>query len=176
WRFSTSEKSPSIPGNSVVAINATSNDVGAPLGVGTTPGAVAAGKGSVWVLNADDRTVSRIDPATGQVTPPKALTGEGTPAAIALGGRSAWVVDAGPAITRIDGGAVVKQRIAVPAISLSSLVVSDGAAWAVDPYGGVLYRVELEGRNVVTTVPVGQGAESVAAGPGAIWVANPVAG
>jgi branched-chain amino acid transport system substrate-binding protein len=277
WRSSTSEKSPSIPGNSVVAINATSNDVGAPLGVGTTPGAVAAGKGSVWVLNADDRTVSRIDPATGQVAPPKALTGEGTPAAIAvgegslwvvtaiqrtssqvrlavssaevlkldpvtavefprsrvrlsqpaeraftgqsnirvaagagrvwvvnpsrtvsvidpvhnsvigtatdvdasaiaLGGGSAWVVDAGPAITRIDGGAVVKQRIAVPAISLSSLVVSDGAAWAVDPYGGVLYRVELEGRNVVTTVRVGQGAESVAAGPGAIWVANPVAG
>ncbi len=276
WRSSTSEKSPSIPGNSVVAINATSNDVGAPLAVGTTPGAVAAGEGSVWVLNADDRTVSRIDPATGQVAPPKALT-EGTPAAIAvgegslwvvtgiqrtssqvrlavssaevlkldpvtavefprsrvrlsqpaeraftgqsnirvaagagrvwvvnpsrtvsvidpvhnsvigtatdvdagaiaLGGRSAWVVDAGPAITRIDGGAVVKQRIAVPAISLSSLVVSDGAAWAVDPYGGVLYRVELEGRNVVTTVRVGQGAESVAAGPGAIWVANPVAG
>src|SRR5206468_4461927 len=94
----------------------------------------------------------------------------------ALDRRSAWVVDAGPAITRIDTDAVVKERIAIPAISLSSLVVSGGAAWAVDPYGGVLYRVELEGRNVVTTVRVGHGAESVVAGPGAIWVANPVAG
>jgi class 3 adenylate cyclase/ABC-type branched-subunit amino acid transport system substrate-binding protein/streptogramin lyase len=276
WRSSNSGKAPSIPGNSIVPINAMSNDVGAPLGVGTTPSAVAAGEGSVWVLNADDRTVSRIDLATGRVASPKALT-EGTPAAIAVGegslwvvtgiqstssqvrlavssadvlkldphtavefprsrvrlsqpaeraftgqsnirvaagaGRvwvvnpsrtvsvidpvhnsvigtatdvdagaialdrgSAWVVDAGPAITRIDRDAVVNERIAVPAISLSSLVVSDGAAWAVDPYGGVLYRVELEGRNVVTTVRVGQGAESVAAGPGAIWVANPVAG
>jgi branched-chain amino acid transport system substrate-binding protein len=278
WRSSSSNsgKAPSIPGNSIVAINAMSNDVGAPLGVGTTPSDVAAGEGSVWVLNADDRTVSRIDQATGRVAPPKALT-KGTPAAIAVGEgslwvvtgiqstssqvrlavssaevlkldpltavefprsrvrlsqpaeraftgqsnirvaagagrvwvvnpsrtvsvidpvhnsvigtatdvdagaialdrRSAWVVDAGPAITRIDRDAVVKERIAVPAISLSSLVVSDGAAWAVDPYGGVLYRVELEGRNVVTTVRVGQGAESVAAGPGAIWVANPVAG
>jgi branched-chain amino acid transport system substrate-binding protein len=276
WRSSNSGESPSIPGNSVVAINATSNDLGTPLGVGTTPSAVVAGEGSVWVLNADDRTVSRIDPTTGQVAPPKALT-EGTPAAIAVGEgslwvvtgiqrtssqvrlavssaevlkldpttavefprsrvrlsqpaeraftgqsnirvaagagrvwvvnpsrtvsvidplhnsvigtatdvdagaialdrRSAWVVDAGPAITRIDTDAVVKERIAIPAISLSSLVVSGGAAWAVDPYGGVLYRVELEGRNVVTTVRVGHGAESVAAGPGAIWVANPVAG
>ena len=276
WRSSNSGESPSIPGNSVVAINATSNDVGRPLGVGTTPSAVVAGEGSVWVLNADDRTVSRIDPTTGQVAPPKALT-EGTPAAIAVGEgslwvvtgiqstssqvrlavssaevlkldpttavefprsrvrlsqpaeraftgqsnirvaagagrvwvvnpsrtvsvidpvhnsvigtatdvdagaialdrRGAWVVDAGPAITRIDTEAVVKERIPVPAISLSSLVVSDGAAWTVDPYGGVLYRVELEGRNVVTTVRVGHGAESVAAGPGAIWVANPVAG
>jgi branched-chain amino acid transport system substrate-binding protein len=276
WRSSTSANSTSIPGNSVVAINATSNDIGAPLPVGTTPSAVAAGEGSVWVLNADDRTVSRIDPATGRVASPKALT-EGTPAAIAVGegslwvvtgiqrtssqvrlavssaevlkldpttavefprsrvrlsqpaeraftgqsnirvaagagrvwvvnpsrtvsvidpvhnsvigtatdvdanaialdDRGAWVVDAGPAITRIDTDAVVKKRIAVPAISLSSLVVSDGAAWTVDPYGGVLYRVELEGRHVVTTVQVGHGAESVAAGPGAIWVANPVAG
>jgi branched-chain amino acid transport system substrate-binding protein len=276
WRSSTSDKSPSIPGNSVVAINATSNDVGAPLAVGTTPSAVAAGERSVWVLNADDRTVSRIDPSTGRVAPPKAIT-EGTPAAIAVGEgslwmvtgiqstssqvrlavssaevlkldpvtavefprsrirlsqpaeraftgqsnirvaagagrvwvvnpsrtvsvidpvhnsligtatdvdagaialdrRGAWVVDAGQALTRIDGEAVVKQRIPVPAISLSSLAIADGAAWAVDPYGGVLYRVELEGRNVVTTVPVGHGAQSVAAGHGAIWVANPVAG
>lgn len=275
-RSSTSANSTEIPGNSAVAINATSNDIGAPLAVGMTPSAVAAGEGSVWVLNADDRTVSRIDPTTGRVAPPKALT-EGTPAAIAVGegslwvvsgiqrmssqvrmavssaevlkldpvtavefprsrvrlsqpaeraftgpsnirvaagagrvwvvnpsrtvsvidpvhnsvigtatdvdagaialdSRGAWVVDAGPAIARIDRDAVVRQRIAVPAISLSALVVSDGAAWAVDPYGGVLYRVELEGRHVVTTVRVGKGAEFVAAGPDAIWVANPVTG
>jgi branched-chain amino acid transport system substrate-binding protein len=276
WRSSTSGPT-SIPANSVVAIDAASNDLGAPVSVGTTPGAVAAGDGSVWVLNADDRTVSRIDPKTGLVAPPKAVAGEGSPAAIALGegslwlvrgiqdptsqvrvavssadvlkldpvsaverprsrvrltqpaelaftgqsnirvaagrghvwvvnpsrtvsvidpvhsslvgtatevdagaiavdGASAWVVDAGPAITRIDASAVVKQRIAVPAISLSSLVIADRAAWAVDPYGGLLYRVELDGRHVVTTIPVGRGADAVAAGSGAIWVANPVAG
>jgi branched-chain amino acid transport system substrate-binding protein len=266
-----------IPGNSVVAVETTSNDVGAPLAVGTTPAAVAAGAGSVWVLNADDRTLSRVDPKTGEVAPPKAVAGEGTPAAITVGegslwvvtavqgtssqvrlavssaevlkldpgtavefprsrvrlsqpterafsgqsnirvaagggrvwvvnpartvsvidpvrnavigtatdvdataialdGHSAWVVDAGPAITRIDRTAAVKQRIDVPAISLSSLAIADGAAWAVDPYGGLLYRVELEDQNVVTTVRVGSGAETVAAGPGAIWVANPVTG
>ena len=70
----------------------------------------------------------------------------------------------------------MKQRIQVPAISLSGLAIADGAAWAVDPYGGLLYRIQLPGGNVVTTIRVGQGAEAVAAGRGAIWVANPVAG
>ena len=277
WQFSRSGQPTAIPGNSVVTVETASNDVSAPVGVGTTPAAVAAGDGSVWVLNADDRTLSRIDPKTGEAAPPRALPGVGTPVAIAIGegslwvvtavqrtssqvrlavssaevlkldprtavefprsrvrlsqppersftgqgnirvaagggrvwvvnpartvsaidpvhntvigtatdvdagalaldGSSAWVVDVGPAITRIDGTAAVQQRINVPAISLSSLVIADGAAWAVDPYGGLLYRVELHGQHVVTTVRVGPGAESVAAGPDAIWVANPVAG
>lgn len=277
WQSSRSGEPAAIPGNSLVAIETASNDVGSPVGVGSTPTAVAAGNGSVWVLNADDRTLSRLDQTTDEVAPPKALPGEGTPAAIAVGegslwvvtavqrtssqvrlavssaellkldprtavefprsrvrlaqptersftgqanikvaagggrvwvvnpartvsvidpvhnsvigtatdvdagaialdGRSAWIVDAGPAITRIDRTATVKQRIHVPAISLSSLVIADGAAWAVDPYGGLLYRIQLPGGKVVTTVRVGQGAEAVAAGRGAIWVANPVAG
>jgi branched-chain amino acid transport system substrate-binding protein len=133
---------------------------------------VAAGAGRVWVVN-PSRTVSVIDPVHTSVI---GTATDVDASAIALDRLGAWVVDAGPAITRIDTDAVVKERIAIPAISLSSLVVSGGAAWAVDPYGGVLYRVELEGRNVVTTVRVGHGAESVTAGPGAIWVANPVAG
>jgi branched-chain amino acid transport system substrate-binding protein len=277
WQSSRSGEPAAIPGNSLVAIETASNHVGPPVGVGSAPAAVAAGNGAVWVLNADDRTLSRLDLTTGEVASPKAPPGNGTPAAIAIGGgslwvvtavqrtssqvrlavssaevlkldlrtavevphsrvrlsqptersfagqgsikvaagrrrvwvvnpartvsvidpvhnsvigtatdldagaialdhSSAWVVDAGPAITRIDATAKVKQRIQVPAISLSSLVIADGAAWAVDPYGGLLYRVELQGRHVVTTVRVGQGADAVAAGRGAIWVANPVAG
>jgi branched-chain amino acid transport system substrate-binding protein len=278
WHSSQSGQPTAIPGNSAVTVETASNHVGAPIGVGRTPAAVAAGDEFVWVLNADDRTLSRLDPKTGEAAQPRLLPPDvGTPAAIAVGegslwvvtavqrtssqvrlsvssaevlkldvrtavefprsrvrlsqppersftgqgnirvaaggGRiwvvnparsvsvidpvhntvigtatdvdagalaldrgSAWVVDAGPAITRIDGAAAVRQRIKVPAISLSALVIADGAAWAVDPYGGLLYRVELHGQHVVTTVPIGQGAESVAAGPGAIWVANPVAG
>jgi branched-chain amino acid transport system substrate-binding protein len=277
WHLHQSGGHAATPANSVVAVDAASNHVGGPVEVGATPAAVAAGRDSVWVLNADDRTLSRIDPKTGVAAPPRALPGAGTPVAIALGegslwavtavqrtssqvrlavssaevlklnpltavpvartpvrlsqppersftgqgnirvaagggrvwvvnpartvsvldpvhntvigtatdvdagalaldNRSAWVVDAGPAITRIDGTATVRQRIKVPAISLSSLVIAHGVAWAVDPYGGLLYRIELHGQHVVTTVRVGPGAESVAAGADAIWVANPVAG
>jgi branched-chain amino acid transport system substrate-binding protein len=132
---------------------------------------VAAGVGRVWVVN-PARSVSVIDPVHDAVIGTATDVDAG---ALALDRNSAWVVDAGPAITRIDGTATVRQRIKVPAISLSSLVIADGAAWAVDPYGGLLYRVELHGQHVVTTVRVGPGAESVAAGQGAIWVANPVA-
>ena len=106
------------------------------------------------------RSVSVIDPVQHTVIGTATDVDAG---AIALDGRSAWVVDAGPAITRIDRTATVKQRIQVPAISLSGLAIADGAAWAVDPYGGLLYRIQLPGGNVVTTIRVGQGAEAVAA-------------
>ena len=123
---------------------------------------MAAGGGRVWVVNAA-RTVSVIDPVHNTVIGTATHVDAG---ALALDGSNAWVIDAGPAITRIDDTGAVRQQIKVPAISLSSLVIADGAAWAVDPYGGLLYRVELHGQHVVTTVRIGPGAEAIAAGPG----------
>jgi hypothetical protein len=94
WHFYGSGQPTAIPGNSVVEVETASNDVSAPVGVGTTPAAVAAGDGSVWVLNADDRTLSRLDPKTDEAAPPRALPGVGTPVAIAVGEGSLWVVTA----------------------------------------------------------------------------------
>ena len=50
--------------DSVAAIDAKTNRVVRDIPVGNTPTAVAVGAGSVWVLNSNERTVSRIDPAT----------------------------------------------------------------------------------------------------------------
>ena len=36
---------------------------------GATPSAVAVGEGAVWVLSSDDRTISRIDPSSGERVP-----------------------------------------------------------------------------------------------------------
>ena len=48
--------------NSVAVIDERSDNVVGAVGVGTRPGAIAFGSGSVWVANVDDQTVSRIDP------------------------------------------------------------------------------------------------------------------
>lgn len=134
---------------------------------------VASGGGRVWVVN-PAHTVSVIDPVRSRIIGTVTDVDAGP---IAVEGTSAWVVDAGPAIVRIAGGpAKVTDRIRVPAISLSALAIADGAAWAVDPYGGQLYRIELEGQHTITSVPVGHGADAVTAAGGAIWVANPVEG
>ena len=52
--------------NSVAAIDAGSNRLVAEVPVGNGPTSVAAGEGSIWVTNALDRSVSRIDPGRGR--------------------------------------------------------------------------------------------------------------
>ena len=53
-----------VEGNSVAAVDPATGKVVAAVPVGATPSAVTVGGGAVWVLNADDQTVSRIDAKT----------------------------------------------------------------------------------------------------------------
>jgi YVTN family beta-propeller protein len=50
--------------NSLAEIDAQTDRVVGAVPVGTRPGAVASGSGSLWVANQDDQTISRIDPRT----------------------------------------------------------------------------------------------------------------
>ena len=50
--------------NSVTGIDMRTNRVVAQVAVGTRPGAITSGSGSLWVANVDDQTVSRVDPRT----------------------------------------------------------------------------------------------------------------
>src|SRR5262249_9474059 len=50
--------------NSVAAIDPKTDRVVTDVAVGNSPSSVAVGGGAVWVLNADDRTVSRVDLAS----------------------------------------------------------------------------------------------------------------
>ena len=69
--------------NSVVAIDLASGRIASQTPVGENPGGIAAGSGAVWVLNGDDRTVSRIDPRTRRVTRTFAIGA--VPTAVAVG-------------------------------------------------------------------------------------------
>ena len=53
-----------LQGAACVALDPQSGDATASVPLGTAPSAVSVGEGSVWVLDADDRTVSQIDPET----------------------------------------------------------------------------------------------------------------
>ena len=59
----------------------------------TPPGNVAVGEGAVWVLNNEDRTVSRIDPETKEVT--QTFGTRGVPSELAVGAGALWVGTAG---------------------------------------------------------------------------------
>jgi virginiamycin B lyase len=109
-------------------------------------GEVAAGAGGLWVANGMDRTVLRVDPATGRVlaripVPPAAAPER--PYGIAAGGGAVWVT----------------SETVKPKPGDASLL------WRVDAAGnrfaGTL-RVGTVGRNHITP--------TVAAGGGAVWV------
>ena len=80
-------------GDSLVAIDPALNRVVEEFTVGDTPTRVVAGTGVVWALNADDRTVSRVDVRTKTV---RTFSAETTPIDLAANGDELWIAQAAP--------------------------------------------------------------------------------
>src|SRR5439155_11022459 len=69
--------------------------------VGVRPDAIAAGAGSVWVANDEDRTVSRIDPSARSLV--RTISVPQTPTGLAFGGGAVWVAHGRTgSVSRID--------------------------------------------------------------------------
>jgi hypothetical protein len=135
------------------------------IAIGTTPQVVAAGAGAVWVLDADQQTLSRVDPDTGRAA--TFATGA-TPTDVAAGPSDVWVQEgvrddagqsAGPVpatLTRIDPrGRTARARIALPrGGGLVSRAVDDhialeaDAVWTIGP-GGIVARIDPRTDRVV---------------------------
>jgi YVTN family beta-propeller protein len=81
-----------VPPNSLAAIDPATNRVVAVLQTGIRPGPVAAGEGSVWVGNLDDRSLTRVDPSARAVAGTIPLPA--TPNAVAAERGAVWVVNA----------------------------------------------------------------------------------
>src|SRR3989454_976752 len=127
-----------------------SGDIVAEVPVGATPAAVSVGEGAVWVLNVDDRTISRIDPETKAV---RTLAIGATPTDLVAGAGGVWIGSGGKlkraqfagatarAVTRLEPRTgAVRATIAlrhptsvVSNVSLHHLTVAAGAVWAIAP-------------------------------------------
>ena len=137
--------------------------------VGRGPEAAAIGGGSVWVANALDGTVTRIDREDGRRL---TISVGPHPTALAFGAGSLWVVSG-------DDGAVaqvdpitnrVAQRIPVGG-EPAALAVGFGAVWVAEPREDVVARIDLTSGRVTHRIAAGPGPAAVAAGAGAVWVA-----
>jgi YVTN family beta-propeller protein len=92
--------------NSVAVIDPETNDVVDSISVGDSPGPIAAGSGSVWVVNLNDRTLTKIDPADRSVVQSIGLpVGSGFAAPILLlaaAGDDVWVWACHQSLFRVD--------------------------------------------------------------------------
>jgi len=171
-------------GDSVARIDPHTNRLaGRPVRTGASPQSLAVGGGSVWVANHDERTVTRIDQASGKVVADIPVPSE--PHRVAYGAGAAWVGNwHDNSISRIDPATnrVVGSPIPIGFHHAGNLVVGAGGVWVTSDYrvdaapeDVVVVRVDPQANRVVETIAVGGHPIDVAATQGAIWVsvANP---
>jgi YVTN family beta-propeller protein len=103
--------------NSVGAVDPSSNTVIAAISVGDTPTSAAVGGGSVWVLNANEETISQVDARRRVVV--KTFGSGRSPIALALGEGALWVAAQARTLVRIDPATYVSTSVRVPGGGLS---------------------------------------------------------
>jgi DNA-binding SARP family transcriptional activator/ABC-type branched-subunit amino acid transport system substrate-binding protein len=144
-------------GNAVAAVGAPGRSISYTV-AGTTPANVVVGAGGVWVLNADDRTITRIDPATKRVV--KTFATSAAPTDLAAGDGAIWVGSSGaehglietiaattvvsrvdPSSTQVTGSARLyganDEAFPDQTLGVSGIAVGPRAVWAVDPDGSI---------------------------------------
>ena len=171
-------------GGALVPLDAETASIGARIPVGTTPTAVAAGEGAVWVLDADTRTLSRYDPGDDSIS--TFATGA-TPTDLAVGAGSVWVGNGrrlsssqfvGPVATsvaRLDPQSrterasveLPQQGGAFSNLVDNHLAVTDDALWAVAPDFSIA-RVDAASA-AITSVARPFPVQAVAAGPAGVF-------
>jgi YVTN family beta-propeller protein len=173
-------------GTGVAAIDSKGAKVDALIESSTAPSNIAVGEGAVWVLNTQNKTVSRIDPKTKAVT--KRFTMPGVPTDIAAGEGAVWVGNAADtgsgsgwtaSISRVDPrtgkvthtvklpdrtgrGALANFNWGVPGIAPGG-----GAVWARNP-DATVSRLDAKTGRLAATIDVD--ANLIAAGQGGVWV------
>jgi branched-chain amino acid transport system substrate-binding protein len=161
----------------------------ATIPLGTAPTSIAVGEGSVWVLDADDRTVSQIDPKERAVV--RTFSTGSTPTDLAVGAGGIWIGNGvrqvrtalPESVSRFaPQSAVVDETIplhpasdaALSHVSQASLAphiaVTDAAVWVVNPDLSVS-RIDPRTNRVVAGV-AGVQALSIAAGEDEVWIVN----
>jgi branched-chain amino acid transport system substrate-binding protein len=136
--------------DALAVIDPASGEVTGRIAVGATPSTVAVGEGGVWVLNADDQTISHVDPESREVV---SFGSGGTPTDLTVGAGSVWVGNggavenvqfAGPvatSIVRIDPETRTRRaEISLPRagggvsnITDYHIAVGETAVWAINP-------------------------------------------
>jgi YVTN family beta-propeller protein len=133
---------------------------------------IAVGSGAVWAVD-PDHTISRIDPATGELV--ATIDADAGPG-IAAGEDGVWFL-ADPGVKRIDPRTNrVGQTIPIGSQSTFGIAVGAGSVWTADQEEGLIWRIEPGPDPATRTIDVGVGVTYIAFGGGAIWAANYIDG
>ena len=165
------------PSGSVAVVDPRTARVVDMVEVGAEPVAIVSGHDALWVANAESDTVSRIDPATREVT---ATVGVASPVDLAVGPDAIWVASGiDGTVSRIDpesNDVVATIDLGGPDPFVPQTVhgvsAGFGGVWAAVS-GPKLIRIDAAENRVARSIDVGTDQLAVAVGHGAVWVVTP---
>jgi YVTN family beta-propeller protein len=149
--------------------------------VGRGASGIAVGAGSVWVVNTDDGSVSRIDPKTRRVTATIAVGGRNL-GKLAVSHASVWVLredydtlKQGGELIRIDPvtNTVIGRTVLGKNMCGSfGLAASADAIWVSADAQGTVIRIDPATGDIVTRIHVDGAPIGPVVTQGTVWVAN----
>ena len=157
-----------VDANAVGLINAATGKISKEVPVGATPGRLAVGKGAVWVTNADDGTVSRIDPLKKIVV--QTIPVGSSPSGITTGNGAVWVVNSlDGTVSRIDP----KKDAVVQTIDVgngpASIVYAAGSVWVANTGDETITKINADNGKAKTLQIA---ASELAFGDGTLWASQ----
>jgi len=167
-RITAPDRLDGIDENAVGRIDMRDGDVVAQYLVGREPRALAAGAGSVWIADAKDGTVSRLEPDRDRVT---TIPVGAEPAALAFGAGALWVAESGDrTVAQLSPVSnKVIQRIEI-ANAPSAIAVGHGSVWVGSAVDRTVSRVRPDGSEAV--IHLGVPPSAISTGAGSVWVTS----
>ena len=160
--------------NAVGVIDPETNEIVAEVPVGIRPGPIAAGEGSIWVGNLDDRTLTRIDSAQRSAVATVSLDNK-TPTGLAAGGGGVWVSHGmSGQVARVDvqfNRVTSSIDVATRTARTGVVAVGGGSVWAA--FGdSTIAQIDPTSARVAASAFSGAVSSAIVVGSGAVWVAN----
>ena len=165
-----------VDANALGLINSATGKISEEVQVGATPTQVAVGGGAVWVANADEHTVSRIDPLKRIVvqtiavgSSPSGITT--SPVVTATGNGAVWVANSlDGTVSRIDPGTnTVVQTIHV-GNGPAGIAYAAGSVWVANTGDDTITRIDAVSGKPTKTLPIA--ATDLAVGAGTLWASE----
>jgi DNA-binding SARP family transcriptional activator/ABC-type branched-subunit amino acid transport system substrate-binding protein len=180
------EEQAETPGAKALDVRSGAELTSVPLG--SSPSSIAVGEGAIWAIDAEDGTVSRIDPRTR--TRERTFSTASTPTDVAVGAGAVWVGNAfrgrrsrgvfPESVSRLDPETgVVDATITLPGadahqyfqgggFNQQRIAVTPTAVWAVNP-DRTVSRIDPRTNRRVATIRDVQ-ADDIAAAGDEVWV------
>lgn len=135
------------------------------------PPSLVVGSGGVWLPDAGESILRRVDASRDRVVDQIPLPG--VPVSVALSPDSVWL--------GLESGDVVRVALSTDHLvgriqtgGSGAMATTDGALWVVSTSRSSVARVDTKTGQIVATIPVVSRPTGIAAGDGWVWTANQV--